>query len=189
MLTVVYDACVFYPATVRDLLLTLSLAKLFQAKWTNEIHDEWIRNLIIDRPDLIEKLQRIKYLINSSIDDCLIYDYEEIIPQINLPDQNDRHVLAAAIKANAEAIITYNLKDFPSKELDKFNIKAIHPDDFIYGLIVNFPNEFLQSIQIILNRLKNPPLTLKEYANSLSAHSLIKVSKYLKDLSEKTKDY
>ena len=67
--------------------------------------------------------------------DGLIEDYEELIDGIKLPDPNDRHVLAAAIKANAQTIVTYNLSDFPSSALSKYEIDAQHPDEFLRHLL------------------------------------------------------
>lgn len=76
---VLFDACVFYPACVRDLLLELAAAALFRVKWTDQIHDEWIQNLLRKRPDLsAEKLERTRMLINASVEDCLIEGYEHL---------------------------------------------------------------------------------------------------------------
>ena len=113
--TVVYDASVLYPAPLRDFLMWLALADLFQARWTNEIHQEWIRNVLKNRPDLtLIQLDRTKNLMNSNVRDALITGYEPLIPTLILPDINDRHVLAAAIHGRADFIVTFNLKDFPT---------------------------------------------------------------------------
>ena len=112
--TVIYDACVLYPNYLRDILIQLAIADLFRAKWTNLIHDEWIRNLIENRPDLPrEKLNQVKDLMNSQVRDSLVTDFEQLIPSLTLPDPNDRHILAAAIVAEADVIVIFNLKDFP----------------------------------------------------------------------------
>src|SRR5690349_1270660 len=95
-LIAVYDSCVLYPAPLRDLLMHLALTDLFQAKWTETIHQEWMRNVLSNRPDLmLNQLQRTRDLMNAHIRDCLIVGYEEIIPTLSLPDPNDHHVLAA----------------------------------------------------------------------------------------------
>ena len=95
---VLFDACVLYQAPVRDLVIELGLAELYRAKWTNRIHDEWIGNLLRNRPDISsEKLEKTRHMINESIDDCLVIRYESIIKTLTLPDPEDRHVLAAAI--------------------------------------------------------------------------------------------
>jgi hypothetical protein len=113
--TALYDACVLYPAPLRDLLMQLALTDLFRARWTDQIHDEWIRNVLKNRPDLtLEQLTHTKNLMNSHVRDCLVRGYERIIPSLNLPDLGDRHVLAAAIIGEAEdfyiqTLVTLNL--------------------------------------------------------------------------------
>lgn len=78
--TVVYDACVLYPAPLRDLLMHLAVLDLYRAKWTDLIHDEWINSLLEDRPDLDAKqLQRTRELMNSNVRDCLVTDFESLI--------------------------------------------------------------------------------------------------------------
>jgi predicted nucleic acid-binding protein len=106
--TVIFDACVLYPAPLRDLLTELAAAHIFQARWTEAIHDEWIRALLADRPDLSrEQLLRTKELMNRAVLDCLVSGYEYLIPSITLPDPNDRHVVAAAIHGRADAVVTF----------------------------------------------------------------------------------
>jgi hypothetical protein len=97
-LIVVYDGCVLYPAPLRDFLMWLALTDLFKARWTEEIHHEWMRNVLKNRSDLtLEQLTRTKDLMNASVRDSLVTGYEDIIPELQLPDPGDRHVLAAAI--------------------------------------------------------------------------------------------
>ena len=170
---VLFDACVLYPAPLRDLLMRLSLTDLFRAKWTNEIHDEWIRNLLAKRSDLtMEKLERTRKLMNSNALDCLVDNYEAIISTVSLPDKNDRHVLAAAIKSGADTIVTMNLKDFPSEVLKPYEIEAQHPDDFIRNLIDFELATVLSAIKKCRKSLKNPPKTTKEYLTILEKQSL-----------------
>ncbi|MGB0068005.1 MAG: hypothetical protein WBQ11_08155 [Isosphaeraceae bacterium] len=93
MFTVVFDACVLYPAPLRDLLVQLALGDIFSARWTDAIHDEWISNLLESRPDLSrEALERTRSLMNSHVRDSLVTGYEGLIPGFLLPDENDRHV-------------------------------------------------------------------------------------------------
>jgi len=94
---VIYDSCVLYPAPLRDLLMRLALTDLYQAKWTNHIHEEWMKSLLKKRPDLThERLQKIREKMNLYVRDGLVEGYEELIESVSLPDPNDRHVLAAA---------------------------------------------------------------------------------------------
>ena len=129
---VVYDANVLYPAPLRDTLMRLALIGLFQARWTDAIHDEWIRNLHKKRPELsLQKLHRVRQLMDKFVPDALVTGYEALIPSIVLPDPDDRHVVAAALHGKADAIITLNVKDFPASELGKYGIEVIRPDKFV----------------------------------------------------------
>lgn len=61
-----YNACVLYPAPLRDLLMRLALTDRFRARWTEDIHEEWIRNVLVNRPDLTrEQLDRTRTLMKK----------------------------------------------------------------------------------------------------------------------------
>ena len=118
--TVVYDACVLYPAPLRDLLMRLALTDRFRARWSDAIHDEWIRNLRKQRPELDPAaLEKTRTLMNSSVRDSLVEGFEHLIPAIELPDPDDRHVVSAAIHSGAETIVTFNLKDFQWRHMPR----------------------------------------------------------------------
>src|SRR5687767_6435792 len=115
----VLDASVLHPAPLRDLLLRLARAGLYQARWTRGILDECIRSILRVRPDLEPaRLRRTRELMEAAIPDWEIIGYEGRIDQLDLPDPDDRHVLAAAIEARAQAIVTSNLRDFPEHALE-----------------------------------------------------------------------
>ena len=124
----VLDACVLYPAPLRDLLLRLALTDLFRARWTDRIHEEWIQSLLSKRPDLSrERLQRTRGLMDRTVPDCLVTGFEELIETLVLPDPDDRHVLAAAIRSQAGVIVTYNIRDFPEEVLDVLSSTTARP--------------------------------------------------------------
>jgi predicted nucleic acid-binding protein len=133
----VYDADVLYPNTLRDLLIRIAqLPHLVQAKWTEKILDEVTDNLRKNMPDITaEKTDRLRQLMNTAVRDCLVSGYEPLIAALDLPDPNDRHVLAAAIKAKAQIIVTKNLRDFPADRLAPWDLKAKSPDSFVRDLI------------------------------------------------------
>lgn len=171
--TVVFDACVLYPAPLRSLLMYLALSGQFRARWTADIHDEWIRNLLLTRPDLtVEQLEKVKNLMDQHVPGALVTNYQTLIPSIELPDRDDRHVVAAAIKARAEAVITFNLKDFPDEALSKYAIKAIHPDDFITDLMELNIGCVLEAVRRHRTSLKNPPFTADQYLDCLLKQKL-----------------
>lgn len=171
---VLYDACVLYPAPLRDLLMWLALADLFQARWTDEIHDEWTRNVLADRPDITpESLARCRRLMDAHVPDCLVAGYEPLIPTLALPDPDDRHVRAAAIRGGAGAILTSNLADFPASALEPFSIEAVHPDQFIVRLWDEAPGAVLEAVRRQRAGLKRPPKAPPEYLATLERCRLI----------------
>ncbi|WP_133137747.1 PIN domain-containing protein [Legionella rowbothamii] len=178
--TVLYDANVLYPAPLRDVLMQLASTGLYRAKWTNRIHEEWIRNVLKNRPDLSrELLDKTKNIMNSAVLDCLVEHYEDIEVGLKLPDLNDRHVLAAAIVSGCDVIVTFNTKDFPNKELEKYSIESQHPDDFLMHLTDLDCTEFCSAIKEIRMRLKNPPKNITEYLEILSNQGLSKTVSFL----------
>jgi predicted nucleic acid-binding protein len=180
--TVLYDANVLYPAPLRDLLMQLATTGLYRAKWTNKIHEEWIRNVIKNRPDLSKDvLEKTKNLMNSAVLDCLVENYQDLEVGLKLPDVNDKHVLAAAIVAGCDVIVTFNIKDFPSNELDKYCIEAQHPDDFLMHITDLDRNKFCLAIKSIRTRLRNPPKNKAEYLDILLNQGLTKTVSFLKD--------
>jgi predicted nucleic acid-binding protein len=183
--TALYDACVLYPAPLRDFLMHLALTGLYRARWSDEIHSEWIRNLLKNRADLKPvDLQRTRELMNHSVLDCLVSDYEQLIPSINLPDPNDRHVLAAAIRCRADVIVTYNLTDFPATYIKQFGIEAQHPDEFITHLIDLSPGLVCAAAKRQRASLKNPPKSVDDYLDCLSRQQLPETLTRLSEFKE-----
>jgi predicted nucleic acid-binding protein len=181
--TALYDACVLYPAPLRDFLLQLAVTDLFRAKWTDKIHDEWMRSVLKQRPDISrEQLERTKMLMNSHVRDCLVTGYEELEGTIHLPDPNDRHVLAAAIVGHAQVIITFNLKDFPESELGKYGIEAQHPDEFIAHLIDLSQQTVCVAAKKCRERLKHPAYDVDQYLDTLTRQQLTSTVSFLRDM-------
>lgn len=181
--TVVYDANVLYPAPLRDFLMRLALTDMFRARWTNDIHDEWIRNVLQTRPDLTrEQLERTRELMNAHVQDCVVEGYQSLIPGLELPDPNDRHVLAAAIRANASVIVTFNLKDFPAEQMEQYGIEAQHPDEFIAHLIDLNQAKVCGAAERQRRSLRNPPKTVDEYLETLLRQGLPQTATMLRDL-------
>ena len=181
--TVVFDACVLYPANVRDLLVRLACTGCFRARWSDDIHDEWIRNLLEDRPDLTrERLERTAQLMNDAVEDCLVTDYTPLIDGIEgLPDPDDRHVVAAAIRCGASVIVTYNLKDFPAATLERWGLEVQHPDEFVENVFDLYQAQVLEAVRSMRLALKNPQLTIEELFNVLLKAELAQAVKCLED--------
>lgn len=171
----VLDACVLYPAPVRDLLLSLADVGLFQPKWSEDIQREWSDNLLLNRPDLKKaQLQMTIDAMNIAFPDAQVDHYEAYISAIFLPDPDDRHVVAAAIRAKADTIVTYNLKDFPDSITEEFNIDILHPDDFLSQLCDSEPEITKEAFGKMIKRLKNPPKSFSEVLQMLFKSDLKK---------------
>ena len=160
---VLLDANVLYSAPLRDLLLQLAVAGLFQARWSADIDDEWRRNLIAARSELAPQIALTHAAMHRAIPDALVNSYQSRIADLSLPDPDDRHVLAAAITAAAGVIVTFNLKDFPATALAPHGIEAQHPDAFLQSLIVAMPLQVLAAVRDCLSRLTRPPITAAGY--------------------------
>lgn len=179
----VLDACVLYSATLRDFLLHLVSQRLYQPKWSEKIHEEWTRSLLKNRPDLnAESLQRTVTMMNTLFEDAnveKISNYEDLLQKLDLPDEEDRHVLATAIMSKAKYIVTFNLKDFPSNELEKYNVNAISPDNFCL-LLFEIDSELVKkSVSNQLYQLKNPPLSIEQLLQNLEEAGLNQTVKKL----------
>ncbi len=178
--TVVYDACVFYPAPLRDLLIRLAQTRTFRARWTKKIQEEWLEALLRNQPKLNrDKLNRTVKLLNDAVPDCLISDYEQFIDTLRLPDPDDRHVLAAAIRVGAAAIVTLNLKHFPNDILRKFDIFAIHPDDFVLDLADLSPEIIVIAAKQQRSALQAPPYSAEEFVDIIRSQGLPGVAEFL----------
>ncbi|EPN6726712.1 TPA: PIN domain-containing protein [Pseudomonas putida] len=178
--TAIYDANVLYPAPLRDFLMNLALTGIYRARWSASIHDEWKRNLLLNRPDLTpEHLDRTSSLMDAAVPDALVTDYDSLVEGLDLPDRDDRHVLAAAIKCNASVIVTFNLKDFPKAILGAFDIEPLHPDDFIADLWDLDKAAVLEAAQRQRISLKNPPHNVQQYLDRLLQQKLPETVKLL----------
>jgi predicted nucleic acid-binding protein len=183
-LTVVYDANVLYPAPLRDLLMYLAMTDLFAARWSNDIHEEWITGVLRNRPDLTRaRLERTRSLMDKSVRDALVTGYEALILMLELPDPDDRHVLAVAIQINADVIVTMNLKDFPETVLSKYNIVAQRPDGFVMDLVKMDSEAVLKAITLQQQSLKKPAKTMVEFTETLEQQGLREVTTWLRSMT------
>lgn len=180
--TAFYDANVLYPAELRNLLMHLAMAGLFRAKWSTAVHEEWISSLLKQRPDLTrDKLERTRMLMDLHTVDAVVTGYEHLIPGLHLPDPNDRHVLAAAIRCQADVIVTLNLRDFPVDALAPFGIEAQHPDEFVHHLLNLELGAVVEAAETHRQSLKNPPKTASEYLMTLERQGLLQTVSVLRE--------
>lgn len=176
-----FDACVLYPAPLRDLLLRLALTGLFHARWSPQIQAEWMNAAIRERPELATALQRTRGLMDAAIDDCIVSGHEPLIPTLQLPDAGDRHVLAAAIVGRADVIVTRNLRDFPAGLLAPYRIEAQHPDMFVRHVLDLGEAAALAAIRDQRASLRNPPRTVEEFLDTLARQEMPQTVAFLRD--------
>ncbi|MCX6382077.1 MAG: PIN domain-containing protein [Armatimonadetes bacterium] len=179
------DACLLYSATMRDLLMRLTIRLAFQPKWTERIHTEWIENLLHNRSDLTRvQVERTRDLMNRNGRDYHVPEYETLIPALNLPDENDRHILAAAIACECPTIVTFNLSDFPARTLREYNIRAIHPDVFLCELFDDDPPLFVAAVRDQIAGLTHPSQTIDDLLIKLRNENLAQLTRRLEEYRE-----
>jgi predicted nucleic acid-binding protein len=172
---VVYDANVLYPNTLRDLLIRIAqLPHIVQAKWTDEILDEMLRALRKNLPDISEeKADRLRERMNAAVRDCLVLGYEPLIEVLDLPDRDDRHVLAAAIKVNAQLIVTWNRKHFPQDKMVPWGVRAKSPDDFVRDTMGIDSQAVWACVQQIVDSRTRRPVTIEDVLGELERDGLV----------------
>ena len=156
------DANVLYPAYLRDLLLRLVQAGVYQPRWSAEILEEVARNVKEGRDAAgQEKVDRMISLMKHHFEDAEVTGYEGLVPAMT-NDQKDRHVLAAAITGGADVIVTYNLKHFPPHSRKPYNIDAQGPDEFLLHQWEQADHErFVAILDRWTTQLQKHPATLE----------------------------
>lgn len=181
--TAFFDANVFFGARLRSLILYIAQTRLFRARWSDEVHEEWIRSVLARRPDLTaDSLARTRQLMDSAVQDCLVTGYDSLVPTLILPDPDDRHVLAAALVTRASLIVTFNTADFPASVLAPLHLEAKHPDAFLVDQLSLQPSIVVEAIRQDFRHYLRPPLSFGEYIDSLSLAGIPKTAALLRDL-------
>lgn len=171
---VVYDANALVGNTLRDLLVRIAQTGLVQAKWTDRILDEAFAAVIKNRLDIDpDRLGRVRELMVEAVPDCLVRGHEPLIDGLKLPDPDDRHVLAAAIKAGAQVVVTAD-KDFTVEALEPWDIEAKSPDDFVLDQI-DINDRFIWAcVEAIVNSRKRHPVTVEDVLGQLERSGLVR---------------
>ncbi|HEU4881546.1 MAG TPA: PIN domain-containing protein [Longimicrobium sp.] len=176
----VLDANVLYSAFLRDVLLRLAAAGLFQPYWTERIHEEWTRNLLAKRPDIVPAvLSRTRAGMDRHFPGALVVGFEPLEAQLAGVHPGDQHVAAAALKAGARRIVTHNLKHFPAEALEPYGLVPESPDDFVSQLIQADPAMTGAAVVAHRTGLQRPAYTEAEYAAAFRRAGLTKSASLL----------
>jgi len=182
--TVLLDANVMHPSIVRGALLWFAASRLFRPLWSEAILAEWEESLRQRFADLAaDHFQRQRTYMDS-FGEALVEGYEPLMPALTLPDPKDVHVLAAAIHGRADAIVTYNLKDFPVEAAARHGIEVKHPDDFIVNVIDLDTAKALTAIGSQRRQFRNPAVTAEDYLDRFRKSGLVQASHRLQPLVE-----
>lgn len=148
------------PNVLRDTLLTLAEAELFRPLWSEAILDEVRRNVIAKRKVDPALFDRTLALMNAAFEGAMVDDWLPITVELDLPDPDDRHVFAAAIVSGAQAVVTFNLADFPAKRLEAHHVDAVHPDAFLLDQLDLAPTKVLTALARQAQRFRKPAMDL-----------------------------
>ena len=173
---VVLDANVLWPFRTRDALLRLGAAGLFRPRWSEAILDEWVRTLIAEKPHLEASVRSQRSAMARTFEEGLVEGWEPLVGGLKLPDPDDRHVVAAAIRAGAEHIVTENLKDFPSAVLAPLGLEAVRADDFLAATFELYPAEATKALRTMRRAYRNPAMDALDFVLDLQRSGLPKLA-------------
>lgn len=176
--TCILDTNVIYPIEVRDILFWLAHYDLYTPKWSKHIFDEWrqvMERKGIQADEIAKRLGRAQ----RAFPDALVINYEPLMKGIILPDEKDCHVLAAAVKTNANIIVTNNVKDFPGEYLSSFGLTAKTADDFVTDLVDLNADQAVKAFLEMVQHKRNPPLTELQVLDKLRERGLTQAADYL----------
>lgn len=173
--TAFLDANILYSAAIRDIFIELALADMYRAKWSDNVHSEWLEAVLRNRPDIDRaKLERTRDLMNLAVPNASVTGYEHLIEHIPLEqDPKDRHVIAAAIVGNCDGIVTYNTAHFPKEAVIEFSLEVQHPDGFLATLLHREHRVFCAAVRSARVQKRKPPYTVEQHLSNLTARGLV----------------
>lgn len=165
-----FDTCTLYGSYINDLLLWLAEGGAFRPLWSEGVMEELERNLVANGHDF-EGVKKRLGAMRENFPDAMVEGYEELIGGLTC-DPKDRHILAAAVRANAEVLVTFNWKDFPEESVAAFEIEVVDPDEFLLDQLDLFPGMVISTLEKLTEIYINPVLTMEELLQILAAGGL-----------------
>jgi predicted nucleic acid-binding protein len=158
--TALLDACVLVPIALADTLLRVAERELYRPLWSERILAEAADAVLEIHPDLAPDVVAKRFAaMNDTFKDAPVEGWEIFEGTLTLPDPDDRHVVAAAMRGRADAIVTANIRDFPDETLAPLEIAVVHPDDFLLDQLDLAPRVVLDLLREQAAHTRNPPLT------------------------------
>lgn len=176
---VVLDTCVLVPIVKADLLLTLARRAAFHPLWSSAILEELSRTIVNVNPNVTEERAEARIqAMNHAFEDAMVDGWEPLEECIvGLPDPDDRHIVAAAVRGNAAAIVTDNDKHFPSDVLDPLGLHAVTSDEFLLDVLDLSKSGMLSCLIEMVEKRKCPPVTVEDILDSLARASAEKFAR------------
>jgi predicted nucleic acid-binding protein len=172
---VVLDACVLYPPSLRDLLLTLAALDAFDVRWSDQILDEVTRNVVADHPD-IDAAKFVRHTIGAmrrAFPEASVQAPAELVEKLD-NDPKDRHVAATALASNAHAIVTLNISDFESQALRAGDVSILTPGALVGRVLAEFPDVLVHAVEHMANRWERPARSPRQIIDLLAVHPTMK---------------
>ena len=168
-LVALLDANVLYPAYLRDALLRLAEAEIYQVRWSRQILDEMARNVLENNPELPEeRIERLVRTMERAFPEAMVTRHEPLVPSMT-NDPKDRHVMAAAVRGRADVIVTLNVRDFSPEACEPHDVDVQTPDEFLqYQWGIGDLDFLLGVFEDWASHLTNPPLALEELLERLA---------------------
>ncbi len=185
--TALLDACVLFPVAVCDALMSVAATGIYAAKWTRRIDEEWTRNLEAYKglPPGTFDLRRDQMHLACPDWEVPARAWQRLEPSLaDLPDPDDRHVLAAALAGHADCIVTTNLVDFPLEVLEPLGINLLHPDAFLLAQLELDPFRVLPAFRDMRRRLRNPAMDAVAFTQALQRNGLVETADYLRQAAD-----
>jgi len=186
MTTVFLDANVLVPITLTNVLLTAAEDGLFQVRWSPDVVEEAVNAIIRIRPNLpMESIERRFSRMAEAFEDALVSGDIQFEETLVLPDPNDRHVVAAAMTAEASVILTENSKDFPKSELEPLDLVALTPDQFLTNLLEENEQAITDVIERVADTLVRPPRSVEDILTALEGAHITQFTRTFRSLNRR----
>ena len=184
--TAVIDACVFFGMLKTDVLMSLCVRGLFAAKWSERIENEWVGRLSDKKPDKKAQIIRRRDKMRAAVPDWAVCSHAiaSIEPSLDLPDMDDRHVLAAAIVGHADCVVTDDTWGFSGESVSQYGIEIIDTDSFIINQLDLDEYQALAALKSMRSRWKNPNPTPEDFCAAFERCKRLLTAQRLRDRIE-----